>query len=253
MVMIDFFDTFFSKRYENELSMKMLELGFVFPEEEVLSYIQQIVEMPYKEYLYFVRDNVMLSRITTQNIPQFSSIEDGTSRLCEKMKALGDTGFTMKFIGKVLLDDGKERKDCALSKYGENHLKFARLLGLTHEYYGPWYLTPLGYCFSQLKEETKSALLARTVLRDPLFYKMISDSSNGVVNITSYLDILSLSTKKRRMPNVLSLLRLIQNQCRKENIKIIINSTNHSAYLPMSNNEVIFDVAAEESSQLELI
>ena len=121
-------------------------------------------------------------KITTDNIPQYSSYIDGTKKLINILRMAGDIGPTFKEIGVYLLGSGKS--DTAYVKYGENHAKLAREYGLVYFIRsGSYkvYLTKLGKIVEQLLNNH-----------------------------------LSKSTAQRRKNNVLTIINMINNKIMEE-------------------------------------
>ena len=48
-------------------------------------------------------------QITSKDVFQFSDLEDATVVICEKVKAHNNLGVKYIDVGKILLDDGKEK------------------------------------------------------------------------------------------------------------------------------------------------
>lgn len=211
--------TFFSKSFEENINKEMLNYSYVFPYDEVKEYIDSVIHIPMRDFIDYVRSKVYLI-ITCKEIPQFSSLDDATSRFCQIISSNGDVGYKFDEVGKLLLDDGTERIIGAYRKYGENHSKTACDLGLAQNLYNTFYLSALGKVFNSLQEEYRTALLARTALRNPLFAKVFALSKNGDVNIAKLCQSLSTSTIKRRRSNVMKICHIILEQCKKEGFEI---------------------------------
>lgn len=109
-------------------------------------------------------------------------------------------------------------KSCALRKYGENQIKTASQLGLAFEYYNHWYLNCLGYVYMDLDQERRTSLLARTLLRDPLYAKILTDITQRDVYLKSYMGFLSTTTINRRIPSICKLLSICLSECDKYHI-----------------------------------
>ena len=113
-------------------------------------------------------------------------------------------------MGKLLQDDGKERTDAAYVKYGENHSKFAKELGLAFELCNTYYLSGVGYIYLELTEEDKERLLMRLMIRSTLIKRLYQASQNGTVNLREFLYMLADSTYLRRKSNIKKVMGYIE-------------------------------------------
>lgn len=203
---------FFSKYSEEKINEQLFIRNYRMNEEEVLSYIGSLIDIPLTVFIDYVNDSNSASYITFQDVVQFSSFSDATNGICEILSLNDNNGLSNIEIGKALLDDGKERNDGALRKYGENHAKTAIELGLVHSLYGRYYLTCLGMVYNQLEKSVQVALLRRTILRNRFFQKAIKKSQANEVVLSKEMSFLSESTAKRRLPNVRYFFTLLRGQ-----------------------------------------
>ena len=200
---------FFKKSYEKKINNQMFFYDFCFPTDEVKNYIKQINSVPYIRFIEYIVEDNHDYHISSRDVVQFSSIADATVNICIKMLLSGDKGLRYDDIGKMLLDDGNQRKQGALKKYGENHSKTAEELGLTQfkSYY--CFLTAVGRIYPSLESVDQRKLLSRLALRNNLMQKIIREASRGNVDLKGTISFLSESTVKRRIPNVKKMLSLI--------------------------------------------
>ena len=113
----------------------------------------------------------------------------------------------------IYLDPEKRKSDVANRKYGENHGKTAALLDLAYlekvqgktGFRGTYF----DALFDSLDDDAKEEMTARLALRIPIIRKMLVDARYEEVVMGDYLVTLSMSTKKRRRPNVSKLLDMI--------------------------------------------
>ena len=201
--------TFFSKQLENEINESLFIRDYKMNNDKVRSYVQDLIDVPYSRFIEFVFKNCAANYITSQDVVQFSSFVDASSRICNVLFDVDNNGLSNIQIGTSLLNDGKPRKDGALRKYGENHAKTGIELGLVQSCYSSYYLTCLGMIFNQLCESDKIELIRRVILRNRFFQKVILKSQRGPVSIVKEMSFLSESTVKRRLPNVRFLYSLI--------------------------------------------
>ena len=200
-------DRFFSNEYEEKINKDIL--FYTFPQEEVQVYVEQVIAEPLPRFLSYMDKMSERTRIESGDVFQFSDLDDGTTVFCEKMKRTDNPGMKFIDIGRLLLDDGKERKEGALIKYGENHAKTAEMLGLSFELCKTYYLSGIGYIYAELSEEKQQRFLTRLVLRNKLVTRLYQASKNGNINMREFLYMLSDSTYLRRRSNIKSVLNVL--------------------------------------------
>lgn len=161
-----------------------------------------MIQVPVEKYVDYIVEKQEKEQILSKDVFQFSSFDDATVRICEKLKEIDNPGVKFLEAGKLLLDDGKERKDGAYVKYGENHLKTAEMFGLSFELCHIYYLSGIGYVFVELDSESQIELLVRLILRGKLMARVLQASQNGKVNMREFLFMLSDSTYIRRSSNI---------------------------------------------------
>ncbi len=140
--------------------------------------------------------------------------------MCENLIAEDNPGFDFVDIGMLYPQYCKTDKEGALRKYGENQIKTSRQLGLTYEYCGLWYLDCIGYAYPKLNQEQREALLARTILRDPLYGRIVRDLLSGDTNLSNYLAGLKESTILRRGPGIKRILTFALNEAERSDIPL---------------------------------
>ena len=205
--MAEIVEQFFSGKYEEKINKNIL--FFSFSEEEVAAYVENVINEPLSRFLAYMDGLSEKERIEARDVFQFSNLDDGTAIFCEKMKKTDNPGMKFLDIGRILLDDGKERKDGALVKYGENHVKTAEMLGLSFELCNTYYLSGIGYIYADLSREKQEKFLTRLVLRNKLVTRLYQASRNGRVNMREFLYMLSDSTYIRRRSNVKAVLGIL--------------------------------------------
>lgn len=213
--MSDIVEAFFSKQYEEKINNNILYYSF--PHDEVKEYVERIISEPADRYVAYIKALTSKEAIRPEDVFQFSSIEDATDKFCEKVKAIDNPGLTHLEVGKLLQDDGKERKAGAYVKYGENHAKLAKELGLAFELCNTYYLSGIGYIYSELSDEQKKLFLIRIIIRTRLITRLLQASQNGKVDLREFLYMLADSTYIRRRSNI----RKIVDYVTSENIEMI--------------------------------
>lgn len=201
-------EEFFDRKFEDKINKDILY--YTFPRDEVNVYVESIINEPLDRYLTYIKEIQKKEIIKSEDVFQFSRIEDATDTFCEKVKNINNPGLTHLEVGKLLQDDGKERKDAAYVKYGENHSKFAKELGLAFELCNTYYLSGVGYIYTELGEEYKEKLLVRLMIRSTLIRRLYQASQNGTVNLREFLYMLADSTYLRRKSNIKKVMGYIE-------------------------------------------
>lgn len=201
---------FMSGQFEKKINEKMMYYDYVFPTEEVLKYVDDVCKIPIEKILEYIiqMDNV---DITSKDVFQFSKFEDATINVCIKMQNLDNPGMNHLEVGKLLLNDMKERKDGAYVKYGENHAKTGTSLGLLQELCRTYFLSCIGVIYTQLSDEQRECLLIRLILRNSFFSEVIRQMQDGRVSMRHFLHMLSNSTYIRRRSNIKKIIQILCN------------------------------------------
>ena len=208
-------ELFFNQTFEGNINKEMLNYDYIFPYEDIKEYVSLILDVPLHDFIERVRSKVYLA-ISCKEITQYSSLNDATSRYCQILDENGDKGYKFEDVGRLLLNDGINRAVGAYRKYGENHSKTACQLGLAQNIYNNFYLSSLGKIFNTLDDAKKKALLARTILRNPLYGRIFSLLESRDVNIAQLCQSLSASTIIRRRSNVLKLCKIVSDEYQRE-------------------------------------
>lgn len=203
-------ELFLSKEYEDKINKKMMWYDYTFPKDEVISYIIKVIEVPVSDFMDNIFGITTGDTISAKDVFQFSSLNDATFRMCEEVFKYGNPGLTHIEAGKLLLNDGVKRKDGALTKYGENHVKTARDLGLMYEITGSYFLSCIGQVINELPEDKQEKLLVRLALRNKLVRRLLKTVQYGEVHAREVLGMLSDSTYTRRKPNVKKILSILE-------------------------------------------
>ena len=207
--MDDTLKIFFSRSYENKINKDILY--YEFPHDEVEEYVKSISDEPVDRLLAYIRGFSEKEIIKPADVFQFSNFNDATDSFCEKVEAVDNPGLSHLEVGKLLLDDGKVRNDAAYIKYGENHSKLAKELGLGFEVCNTYYLSGIGYIYTELDDKQKKVLLDRLILRSTLIKRMYQASENGNVDLRQFLYMLADSTYVRRRSNIKRILSYLNS------------------------------------------
>ncbi len=205
-------ESFFDRAFECFLNEKLFYRDFQLDKKKMAEYTDTLVSIPINTYIQYMVNHILPCRPSPQDVVQFSSLNDATCKLCSKLIEVGDEGLRFVQIGRLLLDDGKERKKGALTKYGENHAKTALEFGLVQNSYDYIYLSCLGKVFNDYDSNKQRQLLKRLILRNRFFQKLAIQSQKGPVNLNIEMDFLSDSTIRRRRSNIRTLFYLFDHE-----------------------------------------
>lgn len=213
----EFINSFFTRSFEAEYNERLMYRDYVLPSKEILDYLSQVIEIPLSEYIDAITTKFPVSHFSTKDIPQFSSFDDATDKICSVLAEKGDEGFKYSEIGSFLRNNDKKRSLQADVKYGENHCKTAADFGLIQIRIGNiCYLSCFGIVFNILTELEKKEYFSRFVLRNNFINWLINRADERKVLLDEEMSILSPSTIKRRKPNVnyyLDLLKEHNSRC----------------------------------------
>jgi hypothetical protein len=202
--------TYFSGSFEKEVNGKMMYYSYSFEYERVLQYIDSLLLLSLEEFVRYLIDNYDVSYLEAKDVLQFSSFKDCTIGICRAFKEAGDTGYTFWEAGKLLENDGIQRKDGAYTKYGENHSKTAAELGLLHCLSNKYFLSCIGNVICELPEDKQEKLISRLLLRNKLIKKFIYRVNTiGSDSYEKEVSFLSKSTQIRRKSNIKQLINIL--------------------------------------------
>lgn len=217
---------FMTRSFEKSVDYYMLsDKNYKVPKQKVIEYVSKVIAIPYYEFIKYVKENKGF--IDDDQLTQSSNFAACSSEMCQMIESQGNLGMRFVDIGQLFPQYIKQKNEAAYRKYGENQVKTSAQLGLTFEYYDYWYLTCVGYVYNELNLQQQEALLARTVLRIPLYQDLLLRLFKGDVYLTEYMQQLAPSTKGRRAGSILRLLELCLNECRREGLRY------HDLYYPV--------------------
>lgn len=203
-------NNFFIRTWESDANCRYASSPTSFKMEEVISYVSEIISIPFQDYLTFIKEDSQTPCVLSSDVPQFSSIDSATSTICNVLSNRPLKGYKFEEIGEMLLPD-RQADIVANKKYGENHVKTASDLGLCFCKDGKYYISPIGCIFPQLTQYQRDQLISRLALRNSLVYTAICKVLNGSpFNIVKEISFLSESTVKRRKNNCMIMCNLIR-------------------------------------------
>lgn len=211
---------FFSRRFEEESDMILLDVPQFFSKKKMKEYVEQLNGIRLEDYITYAESHPNANNITAKDITQLSSITDCTDGMCIIWNEEND-GKTLTQIAEAL-HGNRVYKDnrVALTKYGENQVKTACQLALTVSRNNRWHLSSIGKIFLSLSDEVKNKFIAICLLRDPFYSRVLCSMYRRETNLLDYMSILSESTQKRRASSCMRLINIFVQQCRVEDIII---------------------------------
>ena len=212
---------FFSRVYEKDIHEMILDdIDFIVPIERIQNLIQNLLNIPYSEFIQYINTHNTYSFISASDVTQCSSFEACSKDMCCVLSEDENRGKTFLEIGQSPIFEKYIRTPgrVAWVKYGENQVKTAGQLGLAFEYYDRWYLSCYGYIYNDLTPDIKAAFISRVLLRNPLYADIIRKIQHEDVNLLDYMLDLSPSTQGRRSGSVLKLVSFCFDEMDKESI-----------------------------------
>ena len=213
----EYITRFMTRSFEKSVDYYMLaDKNYVIPKQKMHDYIGRVLSIPYSEFIDYVKSNKGI--IEDDQLTQSSNFAACSSEMCAAIESKGNPGMRFIDIGQLFPQYVKVKNDTAYRKYGENQIKTSTQLGLTFEYYGCWYLTCVGYIYNELEIQQQKLLLARTILRTPLYQHILLKLLERDVDLTEYMQSLSDSTKGRRSGSILRMINICLDECRRNGI-----------------------------------
>ncbi len=158
---------------------------------------------------FLERHQAELTNVDAKNIPQFSNVSE-VDRVLSILLDSGLQNFDFVTIGEYLCERGT--KEGAQRKYGENHYKLCAQLGFT-TYPPVFQATENGIAYHrETKREVKKIWFCKMILHVPIIQKTLLTVkvNDTLFSMSDYMsNYLSQSTVKRRLPNVIKLLAML--------------------------------------------
>ena len=213
-------DLFYNRAYEKFVNKQILDdKNYIVPRQQLKNYVNELVNIPYIDFINYIKHNQIEEDIKASDITQFSSFSACGIEMCNALIWANNPGCQFIDIGRFFPNNIIGRSDGAYRRYGESHIKAATQLGLTFEYYGYWYLSCLGYIYPDLDEDVRKHLLARTITRNRLYQRMLIDILDHDVNPLSYINNSYDSTFRRTFYSVSHFFNICLEECKKQNIR----------------------------------
>ena len=213
-------ELFYNRAYEKFVNKQILDdKNYIVPRQQLKNYVYELVNIPYIDFINYIKQNGIEGKIEASDITQFSSFSACGIEMCKALIWANNPGCQFVDIGRFFPNNIIGRSEGAYRRYGESHIKAATQLGLTFEYYGYWYLSCLGYIYPDLDEDVRKRLLARTITRNRLYQRLLIDVLDHDVDPLSYIRISSDGTFKSRLYSVCRFFNICLEECKKQSIR----------------------------------
>ena len=194
---------FFERKYELSLEKSIIEKTFCSHKQEVIAHIESLNNIEIKDYIEYIKTRCKCQPVMAANVFQFSNFDDATINICRNICKVGNSGVKFIEVANLLLTDNVPRKDGALSKYGENHIKTAEAMGLAFRNDSKiYYLSAWGCVFAELSNDAQEKFLLRLIIRNKLITQLFIAANHGAFDLEAFLYDLSKSTYLRRRTNI---------------------------------------------------
>lgn len=184
-------------------------------DEMCLSFFNAVSEMKISDIINCIETDFKPFELVAFDIPQFSSIDD-VMNVPSGIIESGKDAVKWSELG--FLITGKDKKEGAHLKYGENQGKTAQFMGLCEQCkvgkLAGFQITPLGRAFYGLSEKIKKILLPRLVLRSKLMQNYYLSGRQQCVIDDALMLCSSEATRIRRSSNVKGLISIIETAYR---------------------------------------
>ena len=214
-------ELFYNRTYEKFVNKQILDdKNYIVPRQQLTNYVHELVNIPFIEFIDYIKHHEIDRYIDYSDITQFSSFSTCEVEMCKALQWANNPGCQYVDIGKFFPNKLISRSESAYRRYGEIHVKASTQLGLTFEYYNYWYLSCLGYIYPELEKNLRMQLLVRTITRNRLYQQLLIDILDHDVNPEVYINILPNYNFKRCQRSVCYFLNICLDICRKEGIKV---------------------------------
>lgn len=165
-----------------------------------------LLDVECREIIQVIQKTGIVFEISYGDVPQFSSLDDCVYKVPHLVKDCGLDELTYTQLGFMLRT--KPRKEGADMKYGENQAKTTAQMGLCTIKNARTYPSYLGVAFCNLDKDTQKKLLPKLILFIPYIFNQYATSAK-YEDINESVSFLSLSTQKRRLTNIWSLINQV--------------------------------------------
>ena len=184
---------------------------------ELTTVFSVLKQVPIEDFLAVVQREEIERELTPADVPCFSTLENGASRLNELLEFEPD-GLTFADAGYQLMNSVKPG---ARVKYGENHSKLAAMMTLvTISSTRPAIVraTRWGTFLTRYDWRSKEGVLRKLLLRDLCVKTIVKDALIGSTSYRNAVKVLSTSTAIRRRTNVKCLIEFVLSGTDREEV-----------------------------------
>lgn len=240
-------ELFFSESLEKQINdMILYDVDYYIPYNRLNEYVHTIIDIPYEEYIDYIRNTEMISYMPYLYFPT-KNVFSHTDNIIDFFLKEGNRGLKPKdfFHAKFFLF-GKNKKDIV------HALQAFSFLGLVYEHYGCWYLNCMGYVLNSIENANRIALYARLLLRIPTFRDALLKKD---FNLYEALSNIGLSHSRNVYEASSFLFNCIINECnrnrivcsiklQKPEIKLssIIGNNFDADFDDLEKHRIIFDI-----------
>lgn len=223
MTSSEWIELFFSEAYEKQINNLVLEdWDYEVPILSIRNYVEQIIAIPYTEFIDYVKEKFAGITYRATDIPQFIKYSNCEIDLVNYLLGEDNRGCTPTEIGEELNDLFEQNKHGNAS-YATRHLGSAKMLGLAYEYFGHWYLNCLSYAYVDLNKEERDAMVARAMLRSP-FLKAVFANTNRRIVLSDFLNRFSPIFARKHFLSVVRLIDICINEAQRSGKNILFDS-----------------------------
>ena len=175
---------------------------------ELATAFSVLKQIPIGDFLSVVQQEEIPRELIPADVPCFSTLENGASRLNELLEFEPD-GLTFADAGYQLMNSVKPG---ARVKYGENHSKLAAMMSLvTISSNRPAIVraTRWGTYLTRYDWRSKEEVLSKLLLRDLCVKTVVKSALIGPTTYRDVVKVLSTSTAIRRRTNVRCLVEFV--------------------------------------------
>lgn len=184
---------------------------------ELATVFSVLKQVPIEAFLSVVQQEEIERELTPVDVPCFSTLENGASRLNELLE-FEPEGLTFADAGYQLMNSVKPG---ARVKYGENHSKLAAMMTLvTISSNRPAIVraTRWGTYLTRYDWRSKEEVLRKLLLRDLCVKTIVKDALIGSATYRNAVRVLSTSTAIRRRTNVRCLIEFVLSGTDREEV-----------------------------------
>ena len=184
---------------------------------ELATAFSVLKQIPIGDFLSVVQQEEIPRELIPADVPCFSTLENGASRLNELLEFEPD-GLTFADAGYQLMNSVKPG---ARVKYGENHSKLAAMLSLvTISSNRPAIVraTRWGTYLTRYDWRSKEEVLRKLLLRDLCVKTVVKSALIGPTTYRDVVKVLSTSTAIRRRTNVRCLVEFVLSGTDREEV-----------------------------------